>query len=424
MKRITWVTLLLILVFTLVPAGAQDVVELRIAWYDDGNEGAVLRDLLDQFEAENPDIRVVLDTVAYNIILEQLPLQVRSGQGPDLARVTNLPGLAEYYLDLRDYLEDPDYFEASFPASVLDAMRAPGDDSSLHGFPTQFTVTGPFINRTLFEQAGIEVPSDTRDDVTWMEWTEIAQEVAAATETPYAIAIDRTGHRFAGPAMSMGADYFDDEGNVTVDTPGFREMAELVIDWHESGITPAEVWLGAGGSYAAAVDFFINGQLVMYMAGSWQVANFTNNIGDAFDWEAIPNPSGVGGSTGMPGGAALVAFEQTQHPAEVGRLMEYLIQPDVMREFTERTLFIPGHLGLGEVNYATDSEAAQAALNVFAAEIPKLSDDSYLLQFYPNNRVLWNETANRITQVILGELTLDEAIERIQQDIDNADAAS
>jgi len=47
--------------FTLATAAAQ--VELRMTWYDDGSEGQVLRDLLDRFEAENPDVRVVIDTV-------------------------------------------------------------------------------------------------------------------------------------------------------------------------------------------------------------------------------------------------------------------------------------------------------------------------------------------------------------------------
>ena len=39
---------------------------------------------------------------------------------------------------------------------------------------TQLTITGPFINRTLFEQAGVAVPSDESDEVTWEEWAEAA----------------------------------------------------------------------------------------------------------------------------------------------------------------------------------------------------------------------------------------------------------
>lgn len=409
----------LLLALSVLPLAAQDVVELRMTWYDDGNEGEVLRDLLDRFEAENPDIRVVVDTVAYNAILEQLPVQVEAGQAPDMARITNFPSMRGFYLDLRPYLEDPDYFEANFPEVVLQSMREEGDTEALHGFPVQFTVTGPFINRTLFEQAGIEVPSDS-GEVSWQEWTEVAQQVAEATQTDYAIAIDRTGHRFAGPAMSEGATFFDEEGNITVDTPGFRTVAELLNQWHVDGVTPAEVWLGAGDSYAAANEFFSNGQLVMYMSGSWQVGRFSTEIGDAFDWEVVPNPTGPGGSTGMPGGAALVAFAQTEHPEEVARVMEYLIQPEVMGEFTARTLFIPGHLGLGEVQYDTDVPAAQDALTAFTAEVPKIQEQAYELNFHPQNFVVFNETRDRLTQYMVGEISLDEALARIQEAVDTA----
>ena len=88
-------------------AADGDAVELRIAWYSDGNEGAVLRELLDGFEAENPDIKVIVDELPYATgILETLPIQLAAGEGPDMARVTDLGGLSQYYLDLTPYLSD------------------------------------------------------------------------------------------------------------------------------------------------------------------------------------------------------------------------------------------------------------------------------------------------------------------------------
>lgn len=422
MRKITLV--LLLLAALAMGVTAQEPVEIRITWYDDGNEGAVLRDLLDRFEAENPDITVVIDTVAYNVILEQLPSQVQAGEAPDMARITQFGSLRDYYLDLTPYLSDPETFASYFPEPLLAAFRPDGDDSGIYGMPTQLTVTGPFINRTLFEQAGVEVPSDTSDAVTWDEWVAAAKAVAEATGTPYAIAIDRSGHRIAGPMISNGATIIDAEGNVTVDSEGFRMFAEQLKSWHDEGLTPLDIWLGSGGSYAAAAPYFISGDVVMYMAGSWQIGNFDANIGDAFDWEAVPNPSGPGGSTGMPGGATLMGFADTEHPAEVARIMEYLASPEVHAEFIARTLFLPGHLALPEYEYETDSEAAAAALNVFAAEVPKLADQAWYLQLYANFTPLANSMRDRLTQYMIGELSLDEAVARIQQDIDEAIAAA
>ena len=425
MKKLTVVLLALLVVVLGVGATvAQDPVELRFMWYSDGNEGEVMQDLLDRFQADNADIAVVLDTVAYTAILEQLPIQVEAGEGPDLARITQFPSLAGNYLDLRPLLEDPDGYEAAFPSFVLASMREPGDETGLYGYPDQFTVTGPYVNRTLFEQAGVEVPSDANPEYTWADFSAACAEVAEATGTDYAIAMDRSGHRFTGPAISQGATFFDEEGNVTIDTEGFRDMAGILAGWHTDGITPAEVWLGAGGSYAAANDYFINGQLVCQMAGSWLIGRFTADIGDAFDWEAVPNPTGPGGSTGMPGGAAVVAFASTEHPEEVARLMAYLTSEEVQREYAERTLFIPGDLRLSDLAYQTESEAALASLNTFVAEVPKFAADAYALNFHPQNTVIFNSIRDRLTQFMTGELTLDEAIERIQTEADDAIAAA
>lgn len=397
-----------------------DGVTLRITWYDDGNEGAVLRDLLDRFEADNPGITVVIDTVPYATgILETLPIQLAAGEGPDMARVTDLGGLSKYYLDLRPNLADPAYWEANF-GPFLTWLRQAGDDQSIPGFMTQLTVTGPFINRTLFEQAGVAVPSDSSDSVTWEEWAAATRQVAEATGTPFAMAMDRTGHRLAGPAISQGAQYFNAEGAPALDDEGFRKMAQLMIDWHADGTMIPDIWIGSGGSYAAANEQFVNAQVVFYMSGSWQIGQFNTTIGDAFDWEAVPNPCGPAACTGMPGGAALVAINTTEHPAEVAQVMDYLASEEVLSEFYARTLFIPGHLGLAEagVPFETELELTQNALATFAGQVSKLDPLAYRLQGYQFNRIVFNSVRDRLTQVFVGELTLDDAILRMQEDID------
>ncbi len=408
--------LLLTFALVLLVGSVSAQVELRMTWYDDGSEGQVMRELLDRFEAENPDVTVVMDTVPYSSgILESLPLQLAAGEGPDMARVTNLGGLSEYFLDLRPYLDDPAYWETNF-GPFLDWMRPPGSDA-IPGFMTQLTVTGPYINRTLFEQAEIDVPEG---DTTWLEWADVTRQVAEATGTPYAMVMDRTGHRLAGPAISQGAQFFGEDGHIVVDDPGMRDMMQLMIDWHADGTMNPDVWIGSAGSYAAGNEFFVNGQVVLYMSGSWQIGQFANLIGDAFDWQAVPNPCGPAACTGMPGGAGVVAIDDTDHPEEVARVMAFLAQEDVLAEFYGRTLFIPGHLGLAEsgIDFQTDNEQAAAALNVFASQVPNLHPIAYAMQAYPYNFVVFNSIRDRLTQVYVGELTLDQALERIQADID------
>lgn len=133
-----------------------------------------------------------------------------------------------------------------------------------------------------------------------------------------------------------------------------------------------------------------------------------------------------GGVYRNAGGAALVGIKNTEHPEEVARVLDYLASEPVLSEFYARTLFIPGHVGLAEsgVDYETDSELTTNALETFSAEVAKLSPVAYELQGYPYNRVVFDTARDRLTQVFTGELTLDDAITRMQSDIDDGIAAA
>lgn len=401
----------------LMAGNALAETELRMMWYNDGGESEVMRDLLDTFEADNPDIKVTLDIVPYDAILQSLPLQLASGEGPDLARVTDLGGLSQYYMDITPHISDPAYWEENF-GPFLKWLRQPGDSTSISGFMTQLTVTGPYANKTLFEQAEVDMPGE---GATWDDWASAAKQVADKLDIPIPMAWDRSGHRVAGPAISMGAKMFDADGEPALVDDGLKLMAQKLYDWHQDGTMPKDLWLGTGGAqYLPANEEFANAQVVLYMAGSWWVPNFTNTIGDAFDWWAVPAPCGPAACTGMPGGAALVALKTSKHPEEVGKLMDYLSSEDVLAEFYGRTLFIPGHLGLASkgVDFATDDPRAKHALSTFSAAVPTISPIAFELQGYVNNRVMFNVLISRLAEAIGGEMTLDQAFERMTQDVE------
>jgi alpha-1,4-digalacturonate transport system substrate-binding protein len=386
-------------------------VELRFTYYADGVEADIIRPILDKFTAENPNITVVLDVVPYKTIDEQLPVQLESGTGPDLARITNFGAYKDKLLDLRPLMADSAYYEANFPAPILEALK-------YGGYPDALTVTGPFVNKTLFDQAGEALPAA---DATWQDWTEATKKVAAATGTQYAISIDRTGHRFAGPAMSMGAQLINADNTFTVDTPGFRAFSELVKSWHDEGITPKEVWLGAE-PVNSCIGPFKSGQLVMCMSGSWQINGLAKDVADAFDWVVVPNPTGEGGSTGIAGGSAVVAFASTKYPAEVAKLVEFLIRPENYAEFSAGTLSLPAQSEVAAkgVEFKTDNPLVLAALSAYTAEVPKLTDQAVALNVHPYAFAYYRNSANRIAQYLSGELTLDEMLVNLQDDINKA----
>lgn len=393
-----------------------DPVELRMMWYSDGIEGEVMQDLLDRFEEENPDIDVVLDNVAYQVIQEQLPIQLASGQGPDIARVTNLKEQAQHWLDLREHVADPAYWDENF-GNRFDWMREDGSDA-IPGFLTQLTMVGGFANRTLFEQAGIEIPGD---DATWDEWVEASDQVAQDQGLVAAFAVDRSGHRISGPNVSYGGDYIGPDGMPAEIDDGTMEYVTKLVNWTKEGKQLPEIWVSAAGTtYRSGADDFINAQIPFLYSGSWQVANLSTKIGDAFDWIAIGSPCGDVGCSGLAGGAALVGIKYTEHPEEVARVMDYLASEEVVREFSERTLFLPAHQGVvdaGGLDFQSADPNVPPALERFVQASNETLPAADALPAWKWANAYYGALVTRVSQAMAGEITLEEARELMNRDI-------
>ena len=396
---------------------SAQAADIRVMCYQDGIECDVTAELIKRFEAQNPGSKVILDVVPYKTIVEQLPVQLAAGQGPDIARVTDLGGLSKYYMDISAHVKDRAYWDKSFGATA-NWLRPSPTDRGIYGFMTQLTMTGPYVNKTLFEQAKIPLPGPK---ATWEEWVDATRKVAVATKTKAGMAWDRSGHRFAGPAISYGAKIFDAQGNAVIDD-GYKAAVNKFVAWHKDGAMLKEVWAGSGGStYADSIGEFINGNTVMVLSGSWQINRLQKDVGNKFDWTAVPNPCGPAACSGIPGGSAWVALKTSKSPKEVGAFLDFMASEAAYAEFTGRTNNIPAHTGLaGKIKYPAAQPAVSAALGVFSTGVGNLAPAAFQFQGYKFNRAIMLPTVARVTQAIVGEMSTDEAIVKLNADMQDA----
>lgn len=138
--------------------GVAQAAEIRVMCYQDGVECDVTAEQAKRFEAANPGTKVVIDVVPYKTIVEQLPVQLAAGQGPDIARVTDLGGLSKYYLDVSAHVKDRAYWETNFGAT-LPWLRPSATDKGIYGFMSQLTMTGPYVNKTLLSRPRWRCPA-------------------------------------------------------------------------------------------------------------------------------------------------------------------------------------------------------------------------------------------------------------------------
>ena len=378
-----------------------------------------------KFMKENPGTKIDFRVVSFQSLLESLPVQLASGEGPDISMVADWGGLSRYYLDIRPYLTaaQATYFEREF-GPILAPMRG-GDTKSnaIYGMAGAVTLNGAFVNLTLFRQAHVELPPP---GATWDDWAAAARKVAKATHTEMPMEMDRSAHRFASLALSYGAQLVDDQGRFVVDE-GLKTAVAKFVGWHRDGTMPMDLWGAVGGTtHLDRFSDFMNGKVVFYFGGSWSLFLMDKTVGDNFDWKVVDAPCGTAGCVVMPGGGAMVGFRHTKHPRLVARYLAFLAREDNMREALARHANIPAAATIVKTGaqYPNDSERVRAALAAFTRQMPNVPERAYAFQGWRFQRAALNALTTRISQILTNELDIDTALAFVKKDVDLAIRAS
>jgi alpha-1,4-digalacturonate transport system substrate-binding protein len=92
----------------------------------------------------------------------------------------------------------------------------------------------------------------------------------------------------------------------------------------------------------------------------------------------------------------------------------------VVKEFSERTLFLPAHKGVvekGGLKWVTNDKNVGPALDAFVKASAQTLPASDALPAWKWSSAYYGALATRISQVMAGELTLADAWGKIDQDI-------
>ncbi|MCA6952477.1 ABC transporter substrate-binding protein [Pectobacterium polaris] len=367
------------------------------------------------FSQSNERIDVNFVSTGYNALQTQLPMQLAAGLGPDIAKTTQM-GLLGYTLDLRPYLKDPATFEKRYSAGIEKIMRVKGvhKADALPGFVASWTADLPFVNVTLFEQAGVPLPQPgyTIDDL-----MKASKLVAEKTGVHIPFTIDRSGFRFSGPAYSYGARY-DKDGLINFPDAAAQQWIKDLKHWSDEGVFPREMWGAAGGGqYKSMADDFVNGNIVTYFSGNWLLNQFSKQIGDGFDWKVLPAPCKEK-CISMGGATFIMPFTTTKHPQEVAEFMEWLGSEPLQREIAERFNIIVG-ADIPDLHYQTKDKHVIDGLNTAREEIKKIP--SYVFDWERMESLGANELypiiLTRFTQYLNDQVSFDEYLRLTSNDV-------
>jgi alpha-1,4-digalacturonate transport system substrate-binding protein len=326
---------------------------LRFWLSGDANQGGGFQAMADKYEAET-GIKVEIDDVPYDDFQTRLRNAAQANGLPDLARVSSVDTL------WMNQLQDLSGIAADH--GVMANLLVENEDGAVPAIPTDLTAVGLFINKSLFDEAGVAYPTAPDEIWTWDEFIEALREVKDGTGARYGLVMDGSSHRLRSFMYQFGSDGFTRDGCSYTTSPATAEALRLFADINDDDIMPRSVWVSGDDPNA----LFKSGQVAAYYSGSWQVTDFSQNITD-FEWASVYMPAQTRRATNV-GGGLMVAFDGPK--AEMARdFIDWLYTPANYKELSETSGFLPVIGGL-DIAYAESPESFELYNEEIAASDP------------------------------------------------------
>ncbi len=189
----------------------------------------VIAKLIEEFEAENPGIKV-----------EQMP----TNEDDYDTKITSLggtgvlPAVMEFSQDQAKTSVTNDFIDLEANKEVIDGKGEDAffdgalnvikteDGNDYVGVPVSGWVQGIWCNTAMLKEKGFDVPQN------WDDVLEIAKSFYDPDNKQYGIALPTSESAFSEQvfsqfAISNGANVFDADGNVTIDTPEMKEALDF-----------------------------------------------------------------------------------------------------------------------------------------------------------------------------------------------------
>lgn len=373
----------------------EDQTDSLTFWLSgDANEGGGYAALAADYEAET-GIHIEIVDVAYDDFSTKLVNSALANDLPDIGRIPSVdPSFAEDLVDLADVATE---------RNIMSNLLVPDDEGRVTTLPAALTAVGLFINKSLFDQAGVSYPVTEEDIWTWDEFVEAVTRVREGAGAKYGLVMDRTSHRLRSFLYQFGSQGFVEGADGTYATDAAARTAlEYFAAINDDATMPRSVWLSEDDPSA----LFKSGQVAAYYSGVWQLADFNANVTD-FEWASVYMPAQPTRATNL-GTNLMVAFDANGHGQAAKDFIAWTYQDAPYAKYCRLAGALPAIEGL-EVDY----EFAQEAFDVYNNEIAAAPD---IAGYQITSQLKWQNAG----KVLEGDPVRDEVIKYLggEQDVD------
>jgi len=380
---------------------AQPVEVTLAGWGASPEEQELLQQVLDEFQAKNPDVKVKYEVIA-DRYMDVIKTRLIGGEAPDVFYLDafEAPALiAENVLEPLDGYVTPDFDLGDFEEPMLNAFK--GTDGQIYGFPKDYSTLALFYNKKLFAEAGIDNPP-----ATWEELLEISKKLTKRNGNQvevYGLGQAPELARQMFMILAYGGRVVDEEGYAAFATPEAEKGLALVVDQHlvdKTAAQPTDVGAGWGG------EMFGQQKAAMVIEGNWAIPFLQNTFPDLdFATAEVPTVNGKKGTMAFT--VAYVMNKASKNKEAAWKLLSYLTGKEGMKTWTSKGFALPTRKSVAaELGY--DKDPLRGAL---VAGAPYATP----WQAGPTLPIVMNNFNNLFVSAYMGDMPLSEALKQAQE---------
>ncbi len=320
-------------------------VEIEYWQYEFPSKTELVNELIPEFEAANPGIKIKHVNFPYEDFLQQVAAAVQAGEGPDVLNVYFgwIPAYVQqqYLTPLNPEWFPHDKIESEFYPTISAAKIK--DD--YYALPTAVRTLALFCNMDLLDAAGVQPPTN------WDEMVEVAKATTVKEGNSFEVVgftydLAGQGHNWWREALirqAGGEPASEDNRTLQWTTPEGIEAFNFVTSFlTEHGVTE-------NGFQTDGQTAFGSGKAALHIDGSFRVSTYTNNAPD-LNYQIVPLPE-------YKEKASFASFwcnTITRNAAEgdkaiaSAKWIDFLASADVMKRWTPAVGELPARVSLAE----------------------------------------------------------------------------
>jgi ABC-type glycerol-3-phosphate transport system substrate-binding protein len=323
---------------TSTPDGPVTLTFQSLAYQD--STVAATQKIVDDWNADNPDIQINLVQGSWDNVHDQLVTQFQGGTAPDIIHdeSSDIMGFANqgYLADIGPYLSDD--VKSAVSDDVWDTVTT--SDGQIVAAPTLLQTYVVFANTDAFSAAGVPVPDG--DSLSWDDLQADAKKLTANGNFGVGWGLKQPTAAVMNTALGFGGTFFDvsDDGSATIDV-GEGELAvpEKIhaMAYDDASLDP--VTLTQSGS--DVLPGFLGGKYAMYVGGNFLAQQITESAPAGFNWTVLPPLAGSDGPVQAANPQTMSVSAQSKYPEQAAKFIDYFMNPENQAALAQGDWLIP-----------------------------------------------------------------------------------